>query len=125
MDILVDCQCMPPRAVVRVRGDLDLCSGDEVAAAVDQVLEQGCSDVLVDLRGVQFIDCAGLGFPVGSAHRVRARSGRLQLTEVSPVVARLLDLTGTQWLLDPPALVPAPRVELRGGGVMRLGGAVV
>lgn len=133
MGLLVDVRFTPPCAVVEVRGDLDMSSEDDLVAVVDQALEQGCPVVAFDLTGVGFIDCAALGTLVASAHRLRARSGRLHLSAVSPVVARLLALTGTGRLLghaDSAAVVLAPRGKLasgddRGGDVVQLGVALL
>jgi anti-anti-sigma factor len=87
--------------LVHLTGELDLATAPEVDEAVE-VAEAGHPDrhVVVDLRGVTFLDCAALG----SLIRARNRLGdRLWLHAIPPIVARfidLADLTGSFAVLD-------------------------
>jgi anti-sigma B factor antagonist len=82
----------PGGAVITVTGELDIAT----APTLDHVLDRAIGgrptpDVIIDLRGVTFIDCAALGVLI----RARNRLGdRLWLRSVPPAVTRLLDLTG-------------------------------
>ncbi|MFE9115104.1 STAS domain-containing protein [Streptomyces collinus] len=53
-----------------------------------------CPDLVLDLRPVSFIDCAGLGVLCRVRNRVRARHGRLRLITGSIRLARVLRHTG-------------------------------
>ena len=96
---------------VRVAGELDLNASarlDEALSALD-----GSVDVIVlDLRGVTFIDSTGLR-TITSAD-ARAREGRYELRIVrgSENVQKLLHMTGMDKILplvDDPSETPGPR----------------
>jgi len=83
------CSSSPGRGVVRVAGGVDLAA----APGLRELLEQACADpvrpVVVDLSGVTFMDCAGLGVLLEAA----ARAGdRLSLRGTPRPVAELLRL---------------------------------
>jgi anti-sigma B factor antagonist len=85
---------------LRVSGEVDL----EVAPLVlDSILAAGLAcepgdPVVLDLRGVTFIDSSGLAMLV-EAHRRIARQGKvLRLGELSARVQRLVSLTGLDQL---------------------------
>lgn len=92
--------CMPfPLAIVEVHGELDLHTVRHVERAVEQAVEQGCTTVAVELGGVPFVDCAALGALIAAEQSVRAAGAELVVAGASPQVRRLLELTGTTWLL--------------------------
>jgi anti-sigma B factor antagonist len=81
----------PDGAVVTVTGELDIATAPLLDYVLDRAIEgRPAPHVIVDLRGVTFIDCAALGVLI----RARNRLGdRLWLRNVPPAVTRLLDLT--------------------------------
>jgi anti-sigma B factor antagonist len=82
-------------AVLRAVGEIDLLTVEQLRAALDQALAGARRTVVVDLRGVSFMDCAGIGLLVETRDRVRRRNLRLRIL-AGPAVARtvaLLDLT--------------------------------
>ena len=97
----------PPVAVLRLRGELDLNTAKAVDWAVDEAVELGCILVGVDLAGVSFIDCAGIGALVGAMHRLSAASSQLCVHRFSPEVSRMMSLTGTDVLFGVSDLAPA------------------
>jgi anti-anti-sigma factor len=97
----------PPLAVLRLRGELDLNTVNSIVWALDQALDTGCVLVGVDLAGVSFIDCSGIGALVGAMHRLNAASAQLCVHRVSPEVSRMMKLTGTDVLFGVADLAPA------------------
>jgi anti-anti-sigma factor len=74
---------------IAISGELDLASISTAREAVEQALPSGDAIVL-DLRGVGFIDSTGLGLIAFTAQQIGDR-----LTVIpGPVTRRLLDLTG-------------------------------
>ncbi|MFD9114457.1 STAS domain-containing protein [Streptomyces bottropensis] len=84
-------------AVVTVRGEIDLLTTPGLAARLDRLTAGPCPDLVVDLRPVSFMDCAGLGVLCRARNRVSARHGRLRLVTDSTGFRRILrhvDLAG-------------------------------
>ncbi|MFE2044032.1 STAS domain-containing protein [Streptomyces sp. NPDC059477] len=65
--------------IVALFGEIDLVSAPPLAARLDALASAPHPDLVVDLRLVSFIDCAGLGVLCRTRNRVRARQGRLRL----------------------------------------------
>ncbi|MFI6771286.1 STAS domain-containing protein [Streptomyces sp. NPDC050355] len=82
--------------VLELRGDLDILAVSVLSERLDGITRGDGVDLVVDLRGVTFIDCAGLSLLSRARHRTRQRGGRLRLTGVveGGSVARLLRMTG-------------------------------
>ena len=83
------------RSVLKLLGELDVCSADQLRCAVGTVLEQ-CDplSVTVDLSALTFADCAGLSVLVWARNLLAERGHELVITGCQPIVRRLLTLTG-------------------------------
>lgn len=79
---------------LRVRGELDIASAPELAAALDRLLAADHRVVLLDLTELSFLDCAGMR-PIRSAYgELRCRGGALAIRHAQPLVERALRLAG-------------------------------
>ena len=63
-------------------------------------LDTGARLVTVDASGLSFLDSASVRVLVLVARALQGRHGRLVLVRPQPVVARLLEITGADRLLD-------------------------
>ena len=85
------------RTVLRLRGELDRLTADDVDRTVRELAASTTSGLILDLRDLEFIDSAGLR-SLSRAHNVLTDAGRtLVLRAPSPAVLRLIELVG---LLD-------------------------
>jgi anti-anti-sigma factor len=90
-ELAVDVHRNGDRVVVTVAGVIDVAS--------EQVLEDGleaaagAGEVLLDLRGVTFMDSVGLGLLIRADGRARAAGTRLALRPSGPV-QHVLDVAG-------------------------------
>jgi anti-anti-sigma factor len=91
--------------LLRVVGEIDLLTVEQLRAALDQALAGPRRTVVVDLQGVSFVACAGIGLLVDMRWRARRRGVRLHVVASRPVArtAALLDLPAALGLLDEPA----------------------
>jgi len=105
-DFLCDVQPDRDRVFVRVAGELDLNAVPHVAATVDDLLAAGFGRVVIDLRGLSFMDSAGVHMLI-SAHRAAERRGStIALVRGPRAVHRVFELTATDSLFtfeDAPA----------------------
>ncbi|WP_406193582.1 MULTISPECIES: STAS domain-containing protein [unclassified Streptomyces] len=92
-----------PFTVVEVTGEIDLATAALVSEHLDEATARPESDVLVDLRQVDFFDCSGLRVLCRAETRARYRGGRLRVVSDAPRIRRLLRGAG---LLDRFALLP-------------------
>ena len=96
----------PERDAVSVRpiGELDLCGSRRLSTVVDELVDAGFEDVVIDLRSLAFIECAGVRVPLAQ-HAAAVRGGRrLSLIHGRACIRRVFALTGT---LDMLPFVPA------------------
>jgi len=84
---------------LEVAGDVDLTTSAQLRDRLEGAGRSSVRAVVVDLSGVDFIDCHGLGVLLTAQTELGAR---LLLEAPAPVVTRLLELTGTQHRFDPP-----------------------
>jgi anti-sigma B factor antagonist len=91
----------PGRETVTVRpaGELDLPGSRRLSTAVDELVEAGFEDIVIDLRGLEFIDCAGVRVLL-TQHAAAVRDGRrLSLIHGRACIRRVFVLTETLDLL--------------------------
>lgn len=86
-------------AVVRVSGELDLSGADALLECLRPAVELAGRAVVVDLRDLGFVDCAGLSALVEARARISERGIELVLAAPSRPVGRLLSLTGSGRLI--------------------------
>jgi anti-sigma B factor antagonist len=82
-------------AVVRMSGELDLTGADALLTSLEPAVELAGRAVVVDLREVTFVDCAGLSALVDARTAISQRGIELVLAAPSRPVGRLLSLTGS------------------------------
>jgi anti-sigma B factor antagonist len=80
--------------VLVATGDLDLATAPDLTEAADALIDAGAHDVVIDVPGLAFCDSSGLGAFVRIANRVRPDGGRLALSGPSPIVHRVLEVSG-------------------------------
>jgi anti-sigma B factor antagonist len=105
---------LQPRAdatLIVVSGELDIASAPELEQALDQIRPESTTLVIVDLRGLEFMDSTGLSIIVRAHQRLSEHNCELTLIKGPPQVQRLLDLTG---LADRLRLVSEPGELLNG-----------
>jgi anti-sigma B factor antagonist len=89
------------RAVVAVRGELDLATASQLESALLPGLRDGGFAVL-DLRGLEFMDSTGVRVIVAAHHAAQEHGGRLALVRTEPdgPVARVLEISGLDAVLN-------------------------
>ncbi|GAA4323939.1 hypothetical protein GCM10023086_50100 [Streptomyces venetus] len=80
--------------MVMLRDEIDLLTAPALRARLDLLTAGPRPDLVLDLRPVSFIDCAGLGVLCRARNRVLARRGRLRLVTDSTFLRRVLRHAG-------------------------------
>ncbi len=94
-----------------VAGDLDAASAESMERALRsaEAERDRRSPLVVDLRGVAFMDSSGLRTLVAASLRAGRRGTRVTLRNVGPELSRLLEITGLCDQFGLPAADPADR----------------
>jgi anti-sigma B factor antagonist len=81
-------------AVIEFDGSITLGQGASfLRETVEQVLDAGHKNILLDLEGVGYIDSAGLGELVGCNALANARGGTIKLVHLQKKINGLLQIT--------------------------------
>ncbi len=79
--------------VLRLSGEVDLNSSPELRAQLLEVMEAQPARLVLDLRGLLYMDSSGLGTLVDLKRRTEQRNTPLVLVGVQPRVRSLLEIT--------------------------------
>ncbi|TJZ58966.1 STAS domain-containing protein [Streptomyces piniterrae] len=82
--------------VVRLEGELDLPSAPATKRYLDSLTSGPRPDLVVDLTGVSFFDCCGIGILCRARRRALDRGGRLSLVVTDPRQLRILRKVGLE-----------------------------
>ncbi|MHA6757997.1 STAS domain-containing protein [Streptacidiphilus sp. PAMC 29251] len=86
-------------ALIVLVGDIDLDTAPLLHDALEARLHDGVRTVTVDLAGVTFCDLSGIDAFLGASQHAAAAGVSLCLYDPRPALGKLLDLTGSDFLL--------------------------
>jgi anti-sigma B factor antagonist len=104
-------------AVVALCGELDLADATAVASQLMRAAAAGGPSIIVDLTGLTFIDCCGLGILVRVRQWTRDRGGDMCLAAPQQLVREVLRVTG---LIDLFSVYPSVDQAAAGSGLAPL-----
>jgi anti-anti-sigma factor len=93
---VVDTRRSGTTEVVEVRGEVDIATAPLLRAVLDTVVGRRPTRVEVDLSGTTFMDAQALTTLSAVRRRLASRHATLVVRRPSPVVERLLELTGAE-----------------------------
>jgi anti-anti-sigma factor len=82
------------RAIVEVGGFLDAHTVVEFEDQMNGLLEQGASQVVIDLAELNYISSAGIGAMMGLVQRLRRQGGDMVLLRPNTKVQKILAMLG-------------------------------
>jgi stage II sporulation protein AA (anti-sigma F factor antagonist) len=82
------------RATVTVRGDLDLQVAQRVVAEIEKVEEGAPALIVIDLRGISFLDSSGMGVLAAAQARAVEAGRRIVVVRPPYSVRRAFELSG-------------------------------
>lgn len=101
MNVSVSARIESGESLVHVSGELDLSTAGHLRELLTGLIRAGTPHLVLDLTGVTFMDCTGLGVLIHAREASTARGGGLLLVGVPGRVRALLALTGTLPLAAP------------------------
>ena len=97
---VVDTRRTGTTELVQVQGEVDISTAPLLRAVLDTVVSRRPTRVEVDLSGATFMDAEALTTLLAVRRRLAARHATLLLRDPSPVVVRLLELSGAEHGLE-------------------------
>src|SRR5947209_13788014 len=82
-------------AVIVLQGKLDIASERCLEQALERAWATGCAELVIDLRGPEFIDATGMKALLRAREYMLEHGSRLYLMPGPPGVQRMFQLTGT------------------------------
>jgi anti-sigma B factor antagonist len=80
--------------VVAVSGEIDLFTAPEFKQRVSAPIDEGRSNVIVDLTATTFIDSSSLGVLIGAHRRLKLRGGSLVVVCDNDAIVKTFRITG-------------------------------
>jgi anti-anti-sigma factor len=82
------------KAVVRLRGELDIATADQAYTYLRDAVDNQDGPVLMNLSELTFCDAAGLGVFARVAGHARRSGQSLKMTAARPALLRIMHITG-------------------------------
>jgi anti-sigma B factor antagonist len=99
-DLVLAVQPDRDRVIVRLVGELDIAVAGRVEATVKELVDVGFADIVVDLRGLSFMDSAGVHMLVSTKRWAEQATCRVSVIPGGRATPqRVLELTGAESLL--------------------------
>ncbi len=88
------------QVIVAPAGDLDMVTVGQVERELIDLRDVGFDDIVLDLRGITFMDSSGLNLLLSEHRTAQAAGHRFRLIGGSEAARRLFELSGTSGAFD-------------------------
>jgi anti-sigma B factor antagonist len=79
---------------VVLEGEVDVYTAPRLKEQLVSLIEGGCTNIIIDLQNVGFIDSSGLGVLVSALRRARERDGAVRIVCSRDNVLKIFRITG-------------------------------
>jgi anti-sigma B factor antagonist len=87
------------RRLIAVHGELDLFTTPELRTRINDMIDDGTRELIVDLSETAFVDSTGLGVLLAALKRIRSCDGELVIIDASSNVMRTFKVAGVDQIL--------------------------
>ncbi|GAE36752.1 anti-sigma F factor antagonist [Halalkalibacter akibai] len=95
MSLRIDLEQKGSVLLVRLEGELDHHTAEELRGQVEQILANGSvKHIVLNLELLSFMDSSGLGVILGRYKQVKANGGEMVVCAISSSVKRLFEMSG-------------------------------
>ena len=81
-------------------GEFDMYAAPDVRDEIRKCIDDGNTDILIDMQNVDYIDSSGVGVLIKILQEVRQRKGRLKFSAIHSSPRKVLDLSNILQILD-------------------------
>jgi len=86
--------------ICRVEGEIDINTAPEIKKAFEKIIVKKDPKVVINLSKVTYVDSSGLATLVEILKNMRSYGGKLKLTNLSPKIKSLFEITKLEKLFD-------------------------
>jgi anti-sigma B factor antagonist len=79
--------------VLNVAGEIDVYTAPQFKEAVNQVINTGQKDLVIDMAQVSYMDSSGFGTLLSATKRLRPEGGTVNLVACNSAIDRMLRIT--------------------------------
>jgi len=80
---------------IKLKGELDHHSADEARILIDEKIKnENFNKLVIDFKGLDFIDSSGIGFIIGRYKVIRKRNGVIEIVNAGKKIRKILDMSG-------------------------------
>jgi anti-sigma B factor antagonist len=94
MELDIKTEHGPDQCEITLRGEIDVYTAPKLKEQLVELIEGGCSNVIVNLEAVTFIDSSGLGVLVSALRRARERDGAVRVVCTRDNILKIFRITG-------------------------------
>ncbi|MDE5412049.1 MAG: anti-sigma F factor antagonist [Bacillaceae bacterium] len=95
MSLIIDLEQRGSVLLVRLEGELDHHTAEQLRTQVERQLEdQDLKHIVLNLEQLSFMDSSGLGVILGRYKQVKNNGGEMVVCAISPAVKRLFEMSG-------------------------------
>jgi anti-sigma B factor antagonist len=96
---VVDASWSGSVCTLTVRKEFDVTTATNVNHIVSECLDKNPSDLVINMRSVEYIDSFGVGLLVSIYQKTRSKHVTLRVTEVHPAIQSILQLANLHRLM--------------------------
>lgn len=81
--------------IVKLKGELDHHTSEDLRKKIDQqYYKNNLLNIVLDLRGLSFMDSSGIGLIMGRYKNCMERKGKIYVISTNPYIDRILKMSG-------------------------------
>ncbi|MGG1663894.1 anti-sigma F factor antagonist [Brevibacillus sp. NRS-1366] len=81
--------------VIRLQGELDHHTAEDLRSRVDEILRTPeIRHIVLSLADLTFMDSSGIGVILGRYKQISARSGEMYVCSINPTIYRIFEMSG-------------------------------
>ena len=88
MEVKVSKRSDPEVLVMDIEGELDMYEAPSIKSAIRNEVDKGCSNVILNLGNISYIDSSGIGALISGLQHVHKNGGKLKLLKINETVRR-------------------------------------
>lgn len=93
-DLKIDTRMMDGNAVLDLAGEVDSYNSPKLREKMVSLIDEGHSNLVINMTGVDYIDSTGLGTLVGGLKRASEKNGAIKIICPNEQIYKVFSITG-------------------------------